>query len=213
MIYNMDDIVALAEKAPTMKRGMGDSDLAKNQESWAPYLRFLGAVVKKYQPRVALELGVYMGTATRHMALGSPDIVVIGVDRDFHPAVWDNTLGYHNIILVEGDSTAESTKIAVEDNLPGVGYVKTLIGLLFLDSTHDGETPKKEFELFEPLLAKECLVVCDDLLGPKHLEEKMKVFWDWLPGQKQELHFLHPRLNDSYDTPGFGVSIVRKQHA
>ena len=213
MIYKMEDIIAIAKAAPKMPRGMGDPKLAKNTESWAPYLRFLGGVVGMYRPKVALELGVYMGTATRHMALGSSKTKVIGVDKDFHPAVWDNVDGYENISLITGNSTDLETKRDVAYALPGTEMVKSLIDLIFLDSTHDGDTPRKEFELYQPMFSDECLVVCDDLLGPDHLKKKMQEFWAWLPGEKAELHFLHPRLNTSYDEPGFGVSIVRRSHA
>ena len=213
MIYKMEDIEAIAKESVGMPKGMGDRELAKSSESWAPYLRFLGAIVEKYQPSVCLELGVYMGTATRHMALGCPRTKVIGVDKDFHPAVWDNVDGYENISLITGDSTLEDTKLAVFDALPGTEVIKSLIGLIFIDTIHDGITAKMEFELYQPLFADECLVVCDDLLGPEHLKIRMQKFWKWLPGEKKELHFLHPRLDTSTDEPGFGVSIVRREHA
>jgi cephalosporin hydroxylase len=209
----MDDIEVLAVKSISMAKGMGDRNLAKNPESWAPYLRFLGAVMQTYKPKVALELGVYMATATRHMAVGSPESMVIGVDIDFHPDAFDNVKDHPNIFLVEGESTDVATRSKVADALPWNGLSKHRIGLVFVDSTHDGVTPTKEFMLYRPMFEDECLVVCDDLLGPKHLEEKMMEFWEWLPGEKRMMHFLHPRLNDSYDTPGFGVSIVRRQDA
>ncbi|KKN38136.1 hypothetical protein LCGC14_0756580 [marine sediment metagenome] len=209
--YHMADIISIADTAHIMPTGMGDAELAKNSESWCPYLRFLAAIVAKYQPPVCVELGVYMATATMHMALGSAYSMIIGVDRDFHPAAKHNVERFSNIVLIEGDSTSVVTKLEVADVLPWNRLNKELIGLLFLDSTHDGDTPKMEFNLYKTLFAEECLVVCDDLLGPKHLEVKMQDFWGWLPGEKQELHFLHPRINDGHDVPGFGVSIVRRE--
>jgi len=205
MNYEMSELTNIAERAVNYSRGMGDPILAANQESWAPYLRFLGIVVKQYTPEVCLELGVYMGTATMHMALGSAATQVIGVDMNFHPDAERNLSRFPNVKMIHGNSIDPNTYLAVSDKVR-----EKSIGLIFLDSTHDGMTPTLEYQLYETLFAEECLVVCDDLLGPRHLEEKMKVFWDWLPGVKKELHYLHPRLNTSYDEPGFGISIVRK---
>ena len=210
-VYDMEWIFTIADTAHLMPTGMGDSELAENSESWCPYLKFLSAIVARYKPSVCVELGVYIGTATMHMALGNKRSMIIGVDRDYHPDAKANVERFSNIHLIDGDTTSVATKLEVADTLPWNRLNKELIGLLFLDSTHDGDTPKMEFNLYKTLFADECLVVCDDLLGPRRLEAKMQDFWDWLPGEKQELHFLHPKLNDSYDEPGFGVSIVRRE--
>jgi cephalosporin hydroxylase len=213
MNYDMNDLITIAKRAVDAPWGVGDPILAKNSESWAPYLRFLHTVVKQYAPHVCLELGVYMGTATAHMALGCSSSAVLGVDRDYHPDAKANLERYPNVALFYGDTTSFEVQMEVVDFLDRLTLdagKERLIGLLFLDSTHDGETPTREFQSFKPFFADECLVVCDDLLGPEHLKVKMQEFWEWLPGEKQEMHYLHPRLNTSYDEPGLGISIVRK---
>lgn len=202
MDLTLDNLEKIARRVVNEPWGCDDPHLAANSESWAPYLRFLNAVVKEFKPQAVVECGVYMGTATAHMALGNPDTLVVGIDRQFHPDVGKVTNPYNNILLVLGD-TVESFDV-VECLLEGLR-----IGLIFLDSTHDGITPRNEFETYHPLFADECIVVCDDLLGPKHLMEKMQDFWHWLPGEKRELHFLHPKIGN-IDEPGFGVSIVRR---
>ena len=123
MVYRMDDIVALAKSAPTMPTGMGNVKLAKNPESWAPYLRFLGAVMQTYKPRVALELGVYMATATRHMAVGAPESKVIGVDIEFHPDAFNNVQDHPNIELIQGDSVAAKTVYKNHQDLKARRYM------------------------------------------------------------------------------------------
>jgi cephalosporin hydroxylase len=110
--------------------------------------------------------------------------------------------------MVRGDTTQMETREVVKS------FMKRgeRIGLIFLDSTHDGTTPLYEYGMYQDLFADECLVVCDDLLAPDHLKE-MQDFWEWLPGEKQILHYLHPRLNKDYPVPGFGISIVRREDA
>jgi predicted O-methyltransferase YrrM len=211
MIYKLDDVINIAKAAVKERVGFGDRELVQNSESWAPYLRFLGKVVGIYRPHACLECGVYMGTATAHMAIANPRTLVIGVDKEYHPAFPKVTGRFENIVQVVGDTTDPETVGKVLQALQLIDPVNTRrIGLFFIDSTHDGDTPKREYQLYEPYFDEECLIVCDDLIGPAHLEVKMARFWEWLPGEKAEVHFLHPPLNAMYDNPGFGVSIVRR---
>lgn len=202
MELTLDNLEIIARRVVDEPWGCGDEVLAANSESWAPYLRFLHAIVKEFKPEAVVECGVYMGTATAHMALANPNTLVVGIDRQFHPNVGKVTCFYDNIVLIDGD-TVESFD-TVKHVLDGLK-----IGLIFLDSTHDGETPRREYDAYKRLFADECVVACDDLSGPKHLMEKMQRFWKWLPGEKRELHFLHPKIGN-IDEPGFGVSIVRR---
>lgn len=187
--------------------GLEDPILRANSESWAPYLRFLHYVVKQYKPRAVLECGVYMGTATRHMALGYEHSRIIGVDVEFHPSHWNNTL-LENIYLIRGDTTDDQTLAQVETflSLDERDKVRRKIELMFIDSSHDGDTPKREFELYSGLFGAVCIVACDDIL----MNEQMHEFWEWLPGEKVELNFLHPSQHKDMYFPGFGVSIVRR---
>ena len=203
---NLQELKTISDQVVNQPWGVGDGYLQANSESWAPYLRFLHAVMRQYSINVALELGVYMGTATAHMSLGNPDATIIGVDREYHPNAFGVIRMYGNIIYLQGNTTSENVLISVDVLCQKFGK----IGLMFIDSTHDGVTPKSEYEAYEHLFDDVCLVCCDDLIGPSHLHASMQEFWDWLPGDKLKLHHLHPRLNDSYDEPGFGVSIVRK---
>lgn len=202
MDLTVDVLEKIAKRVVNEPWGCGDDELAANSESWAPYLRFLNAVVKEFRPQAALECGVYMGTATAHMALANPDTLVIGIDRRYHLNVMNVVGRFDNVVLITGDTVHSYHNVKTALN-------GRHIGLLFLDSTHDGDTPKKEFEIYRTLMDDICIVACDDLLGPKHLMNKMQEFWHWLPGEKIELHFLHPKIGN-IDEPGFGVSIVKR---
>lgn len=214
MNYIMRDLISISQEALKQPAGMGDSILAANSESWAPYYRFLHMVVKRYTPHVCLELGVYLGTATSHMALGCSSSTILGVDKQYHPDAKGILARHPNVVLFDGYSTDPETKYKVTDYLNKMSRElgqERKIGLLFIDSEHDGDTPKHEYIMYEDLFDDECLVVCDDLLGPEHLKVRMQEFWEWLPGEKAEMHYLHPYLNNDYPTPGFGISIVRKK--
>lgn len=209
-MMTIDDLTQIAKRVVKEPWGVGHPVLEKNPESWAPYLRFLHAVVKHYKLNVCVELGVYMGTASAHMAWANPQAKVVGVDRDFHQAAWAVPRIFPNVEYIAGDTTDPDVVAEVVKALPFSNLNHERIDLLFIDSTHNGTTPRREFVSYYPYMASECLVVCDDLLGPEHLKVQMQDFWRWLPGEKQELHFLHPRLNDTYDEPGFGISILRR---
>lgn len=202
----LDELKAIADESVHGLVGCNDPHLAALHESWAPFRRFLYAVAMEIKPEVIVECGVNMGTGTAHMASGSPDTLVIGIDWKYHADVWDVVGPYMNIVLLDGDTVAMAP--TVKGLIGG-----SRIGLLFLDSTHDGLTPISEFMAYRPMFADECIVAVDDLLGPKHQMEQMQEFWRWLPGKKTELHFLHPVPETHIgiiDQPGFGVSIVRK---
>ena len=198
-MITMDWVVSTAQRVMKEPPGVGVVALKMNPESDAPYLRFLHAFVRDFKPVAVLECGVYMGTATAHMAVANKRTQVVGIDFKPHPDLVPRVIRvYHNAWFIEGNTleARASVEMALKDNK---------LGLLFLDSTHDGDTPRKEFKLYSPLCEDEYLVACDDILDPR-----MKDFWDWLPGEKRELNFLHPSPAKNVPFPGFGVSIMRK---
>lgn len=196
------DLNEIAENSVVAPWGIGNAQLASHQDSWAPYTRFLHNIVKTYRPVAVLECGVYLGTSTIHMAMGHNRTQIVGVDIKYHPAAYNNVRAYPNIWLIEGNTldSFDAVKNAIGDNK---------IELMFIDSAHDGVTPKAEFELYRPLFGDVCIVACDDV----KISPEMEDFWDWLPGYKIRLDFLHPikftHIPD-YPDPGFGVSIVRR---
>jgi len=180
--------------------------LAVQDELWAPYLKFLSIISEVWDVGLAVETGTFNGSSALHLSFGCRHVVTI--DRDPQENAKKIAWSMPNITLMTGDSCD------FHDDVAEVCKVWGPIELLFLDSTHDGDTPRREFETYRDLFADECIVIVDDLLGPAHLREKMQAFWKWLPGDKIELHELHPqRIAPGiahHDTPGFGVAIVRK---
>lgn len=163
----------------------------------ARYPRFLRQVMQELGLRVAVECGVYYGISTEYMILSSDDSFVIGIDWELRLETIGPIYERHpkNVIFLNRDTTDAGDRVF--ELLDG----KT-IDLLFLDSTHDGATPTKEFEQYKPMFSDVCVVVCDDIGGLL-----MQDFWLNLPGEKVELNDLHLSYGASV---GFGASIVRK---
>ena len=210
MIFNdnlqveLDELYKLAQAVVNQPWGCGDIVLAGRHESSVPYNRFLHALVKRYQPEVALECGSYLGTASAHMATANRNTDVFSIDIDPRPELAALQLRYHNLRYVKGDSTSSGL---FEFMAKLIG--KRTVGLLFLDSAHDGATPQKEYELYSQLCDPAgFIVVCDDIIGEEHYSHLMKAFWKWLPGAKMALDFLHPMADGLKHTPGFGISLV-----
>lgn len=194
---DLSSLLQLALSSVDEPWGLGDPFL-QNSESQPAYLRFLHKIVKTYKPQLVVECGVYMATCSVHMALGCDKTKVVGIDRAPHSRAYSALLLYNNFHFVLGDSTSEKIYVEVCEKF-GEG-----IGLIFLDSEHDGVTATEEFNLWRSAFSNECLVACDDILDPR-----MKHFWDNLPGEKMEMNFLHTSQYAGYPEPGFGVSIVR----
>jgi predicted O-methyltransferase YrrM len=184
-----------------MPWGMGHKELEGNSEIWAPYLRFLYEFAREYKPEMIVECGVYMGTATEHMALANPDGLVIGIDKDFHNAAYNVIRRQANVRYVHGNTLEVYEHVMMlSDDLP--------LELLFLDSEHDGITPQREFEIYESLMGGQCLVACDDI----RYNTEMRVWWDNICCPKIELNYLHRALPGAaaYVESGFGVFIVER---
>mgnify|MGYP001615472378 CR=1 FL=1 len=196
---NLKEIMIIADKSQEGRWGLGYSNFIGNPEICWPYLRFLYHFVEIYQPELVIECGVYMGTATEHMALASWATTVIGIDIKPHNAFYDVVRRNTNVRFVHGDSrfSFEDVKLLAEDRR---------LGLLFLDSTHDGETAQAELELYSELMDDECLVACDDIRG----YDEMRDWWDDLDYPKIDLSRLHTQENELGVPTGFGVIIIRR---
>lgn len=193
------DLKKLADDSVNAPWGMGHKEFKGNSEIWAPYLRFLYRCVQTYLPELIIECGVYMATATEHMALANDEGLVVGIDRDYHPAAYNVVRRQRNVRFVTGDTSEsfESVRVFAEDRL---------LELLFLDSTHDGVTPNREFETYEPLMGAECLVACDDILE----NQQMIDWWNSIEYPKLELNYLHPYPAPGGPKVGFGAFIYQR---
>jgi len=195
----IDVLEAIARSVVNEPWGLGIAHL-NNAESASPYYRFLHAVVAMIKPRLVVECGTYLGVATEHMALAYDGARVVSIDHATRTEAVNAGKRCKNITMIHGD-TVSSVNIVEEM----CHDLQCKIGLLFLDSQHDGDTPRAEFEAYFHLLEDESLIACDDILDPR-----MKEFWNWLPGDKHEMHFLHPSQYPNFPEPGFGISIIRR---
>jgi hypothetical protein len=197
MMINKFTLINLANRI-VAEPGLGHSSMVINPwESEARYPRFLRQLMKELDLKVAVECGVYLGISTEYMILSSDDSFVIGIDWELRLENIGPIYDRHtkNVIFLNHDTTDAGNKVC--ELLEG-----RTIDLLFLDSTHDGVTPKKEFEQYKPMFSDTTVVVCDDI-G----DTLMQDFWTWLPGEKVELNNLHLSYGASV---GFGASIVKK---
>ena len=198
-LINYQILEDMARKCVDMPWGMGHKEFHGNSEIWASYLRFLYMFVQYYKPELTIECGVYMGTATEHIALANPDGLVIGIDRDFHSAAFNVVRRQSNVRFVNGDTVKSFDTMTLEAE-------SLSLELLFLDSTHDGETPRREFETYQPLMGEQCLVVCDDILA----NQQMKDWWNSIEYWKLELNNLHVSAYSDGPDVGFGIFLYTR---
>jgi cephalosporin hydroxylase len=189
---NLAEVEQIAIKSVSDPIGCGIPEL-EELNSLNPYYRFFYNIVKEYKPKFVLECGVDTAASSLHMVMANPDTYVMGIDRNVNENARYYNEHYPNFTLFVGD-TADKTIFGLIRNICG----EDGIGLLFLDSEHDGITAKREFATYFPLLADGCLVCIDDI----HLKHEMEDLWNNFPGEKKDLSMLHGS--------GFGVSIIRK---
>ena len=162
---------------------------------WAPtmfppsrYYRFLQVLARELRPALSVELGVCGGGGSMHLAEGYPQGVVVGVDCSFdHPEQLNYIQSnYSNFTFWLGDSVADASKV----------YEKYgAASIVFVDTIHTKERTIEEFNAWLPYMATNGVICFDDLL-----RKEMGDFWNWLPGNKVRLDFLHPTSES-----GFGV--------
>lgn len=160
------------------------------------YYKFLMLLTRTMQPKVCVELGVYMGFGLAHMAVGNPKSVCIGIDKNYHPdvrqVVGDN---YPNTMLLSGDTIELAPDVkSVADSLGAK------IGLLYVDALHKQEQVEKEIDTYYPLMEKGGVICFDDL-------NALDGFWDNLVMDKVRLDFLHD-AKEYGGIVGFGAAIV-----
>lgn len=160
-------------------------------DAGARYYKFLFLVAKTIQPSLTVEIGVCTGRGTAHLASGSPNGVVMGID----PEPWDLSrilARYGNIQLVRERSDSERALQAVQDES---------VDLCFIDSLHDGAYTQRELDLWVPKLKDGGIFLFDDIF----LNNSMRHFWDNVGLPKAALAGMH--LSKGRDV-GFGC--VRK---
>jgi len=153
------------------------------------YYRFLELLAEWWKPRLSVELGVYGGEGSRHLCMGYPEGIVVGVD--INPLQAQMPANFH---FMQMDS------VAAADEYENVVF-EIPVDILFIDTTHTYEQTMAEYNAWFQYLNGNALIVMDDL----HRPGMMKA-WDKIQGYHVLLNQLHV-CPDPVDG-GFGVVII-----
>lgn len=124
------------------------------------YYLFLYTLAKEMEPSLSIELGTWHGGSAWCMKKGFPDGHVITFD--IANEVWD---GFRN----SGAQFVQTSSIE-----GSYGIKDESVDILFIDTIHDGNLPKAEFEAWLKKLKPGCVVLFDDI----ELNAQMKSFWE-----------------------------------
>lgn len=157
------------------------------------YWRTFYHLAQFLQPALTVELGAWQATAASHFAAGWPGGTVITIDHHGDPGDEENKRlaeeaanQYSNLVYLQGWTW--DMRQTVENY--GVD-----IDILFIDSWHQYEYARRDWDDYSPLLSNPSLVICDDLIGGYGpVIGGMLDFWNELPGEK----FLENRIHIGY---------------
>ena len=173
-----------------------------------PYYSFFYKLSQYLKPKVVVELGGWRGDSAVHFARGTEG-TVITIDHHTDPddAIHDKAMleaveNCPNLYFIRGwtvDSVAKEQKGKHALGDSGSAFPEVLkildgrkIDLLFIDSWHQYDYAKIDWEAYSPLLSKEALVICDDIIGGHGPAiGGMRDFWDELPGEKELIDGIH----------------------
>lgn len=123
------------------------------------YYLFLFALAKRMLPVLSVDLGSWHGASAWCMKKGHPEGRV--ASYDVGNQLWDGLRASGAEFFIKGSLEA------AHDHQDGS------VDILFIDTEHDGDLPRAEFEAWLPKMAPGCVVLFDDV----ELNEKMKEFW------------------------------------
>jgi predicted O-methyltransferase YrrM len=113
---------------------------------------------------------------------------------------------YSNLMYVQGWTTQNLADSQAGNHMlgdapsafPQVLKVERKIDILFIDSWHNYEYAREDWETYKILLNNPALVICDDIQaggGPENPISGMLQFWNELPEPKFLNSNLHPGTN------------------
>lgn len=153
------------------------------------HYRFLYYLALEYQPKLALEIGVYRGMGSIHLAEAAKQFGghVVGIDP-----IDDRILTFPNNYTFLPIRSGEM-RLWLEYFV----FMYGSIGLVFQDSSHHYLESWNEWEICQDLLADNFVWVCDDITPAFHdpnVDPKGKgmiqYFYE-LPGRKRTFDNLH----------------------
>ena len=158
----------------------------------APYYKFLSECVKKYKPKLILELGTRHGLSAISFCQNKrKECKIISVDWVKQKNFADKAIlkKFLNLSFIKGNCLDLTIFKEIPFN----------IDLLFLDTEHTFDQVNKEFEIYKYLLSDKALVIVDDL----NLNDKYKFFINF-KGTKKNLTRIHCN--------GFGLFIYERKN-
>lgn len=152
------------------------------------YYRFLHNLAIDKKPRISVVLGVCGGGCCHNLCIGSGTGKVYGIDVANEYKTNIEFLNQHpNFEFVLSDSIQMAQT-----------FKKKSVDILFIDTIHTYDQTIKEFNAWRPHLAKDAVVLLDDLF-----REGMLDAWNELPGEKIRFDSLH--VGGSPTDGGFGI--------
>lgn len=155
------------------------------------YVKYLSVCVKKYNPKLILELGTRHGISTLGFAnYSKASNKIITVDWIKQKSFINKKIlkFFPNLKVVNGNCF----DLTIFDKIP------FNIDILFLDTEHTYDQVKTEFSIYEPLLSDTALVVVDDI----NVNDKYK-FFSSFRGKKMNVKELH--------STGFGLFLYKRK--
>lgn len=159
-----------------------------------PFLYIAAAILK---PKVIVELGTDYGVSAIHLKAGNPEARVITVDHSnrCHDSLCsllpDAGFQPDAVEFWEMDTAEASIRARKEEIEPDI---------LFVDSRHDLDTPKRELEMWSPLMKEGGHIFMDDVLSPR---DDVRHLWPIIDWDRMEASVLHMTGQQ-----GFGIVFV-----
>jgi len=170
------------------------SSIAKHAAKPRKFGQLLFRMVKKYQPKVILELGTSLGITTSYLSLAKADASVVTMEGATEvAAIAANNfkdLGLKNVTIVEGnfDNTLSST----------IERMDTL-DLVFIDGNHRKDPTLNYFNRLQKKLHNDGIVIFDDI----HWSPEMEEAWEFIKK--------HPDVRYSIDLFFVGIVFFRRE--
>lgn len=158
------------------------------------YYFFLALLCERVKPRLAVDLGTCEGVSSYCMAVFSPETYVVTLDSD--RAHRQDECLIDNVQAFEQNTTQPMT--------PALDKMLREIGVLFVDTYHEGDLAQAEYERWRPRMAANSIMLFDGCTWPPR--PSMKEWWEAFEPAgdlKIDLHDLHSR-----ESAGFGAVLI-----
>ena len=164
--------------------------LQRQIEERIGYYHWLGAAVQALQPMIIVELGTREGISLSFLSMHTPEhcrIITVDNGDEGKPHIPIHLRGLKGVQQIIGDDCSDEVLSQIPDG----------VEMLFIDTKHTREQVEKEWKLYEPKLAEQALVVCDDI-------NALGGWFEELPYDKLDISGYHQAL-------GFGFFIYKRK--